>query len=104
MVYAERSSVRHGYTASEETMAATAQPRSLRRGAPAKSAARVQAGPRPDISDQQTTALRVMVGLFVAVPLLALVAAIPLAWGWGLGWHDIVLAIAFYYVSGLGIS
>jgi hypothetical protein len=41
------------------------------------------------------------VGVFVAVPLLALIAAVPLAWGWGLGWHDVALAIAFYYISGL---
>jgi stearoyl-CoA desaturase (Delta-9 desaturase) len=47
---------------------------------------------------------RLLVGLFVAIPMLALIAAIPLAWGWGLGWRDIVLAVAFYYVSGLGIS
>ena len=47
---------------------------------------------------------RVLVGVFVAVPLIALIAAVPLAWGWGLGWHDIVLAIAFYYVTGLGVS
>jgi stearoyl-CoA desaturase (Delta-9 desaturase) len=85
-------------------MAATAQPGSLRRGAPAEPAGRPKAGPRPDISAKQSTGQRIMVGLFVAVPLLALIAAIPLAWGWGLGWHDVVIAIGFYYVSGLGIS
>jgi stearoyl-CoA desaturase (Delta-9 desaturase) len=47
---------------------------------------------------------RVLVALFVVVPMLALIAAIPLAWGWGLGWHDIVIAVVFYLVSGLGIS
>ena len=36
--------------------------------------------------------------------MLALIAAIPLAWGWGLGWHDIVIAVVFYLISGLGIS
>ena len=85
-------------------MAATAQPGALRRGGPKEPAGQPLAGPRPDISDQQTTAQRILVGTFVAVPLLALIAAIPLAWGWGLGWHDIVIAVAFYYVSGLGIS
>jgi stearoyl-CoA desaturase (Delta-9 desaturase) len=47
---------------------------------------------------------KALVGIFVAVPMLALLAAIPLAWGWGLGWHDVILAVAFYYISGLGIS
>ena len=47
---------------------------------------------------------RFLVGLFVVVPLLAVAAAIPLAWGWGLGWHDVVIAAVFYVISGLGIS
>jgi stearoyl-CoA desaturase (delta-9 desaturase) len=61
---------------------------------------------RPDIADEQSTlAQRILVGVFVAVPTLALVAAIPLAWGWGfLGWHDIVIAAVFYWVSGLGVT
>ena len=35
---------------------------------------------------------------------MALLAAIPLLWGWGLGWHDVVIALVFYWVSGLGIT
>ena len=38
------------------------------------------------------------------MPLLAVLAAIPLAWGWGLGWHDIVIAFVFYVVTGMGIT
>jgi stearoyl-CoA desaturase (delta-9 desaturase) len=48
---------------------------------------------------------RVLVGVFVAVPLLAVLAAIPLLWSVGfLGWHDVVIALVFYWVSGLGIT
>src|SRR6516225_2859552 len=61
--------------------------------------------PRPDIEDEPTSsAQRFLVGLFVAVPLVALIAAIPLLWGWGLGWHDVVIALVFNWVSGLGIT
>ncbi len=31
--------------------------------------------------------------LFIAVPFLALLAAVPVAWGWGLGWRDLALAV-----------
>jgi stearoyl-CoA desaturase (delta-9 desaturase) len=61
---------------------------------------------RSDFAEEPATvAQRVLVGIFVAVPLLALIAAIPLAWGWGfLGWHDVVIALVFYYLTGLGIT
>ena len=59
---------------------------------------------RPDLDAQGGAGHRTLVGIFVAVPLLALLAAVPIAWGWGLGWHDILIAFVFYMVSGLGIS
>jgi len=60
---------------------------------------------RPDVEDEPNSAAqRFLVALFVAIPLAALVAAIPLLWGWGLGWHDVVIALVFYWVSGLGIT
>lgn len=42
--------------------------------------------------------------IFVIVPFLALVAAIPVAWGWGIGWTDVALSVAFYVVSAMGIT
>jgi stearoyl-CoA desaturase (delta-9 desaturase) len=45
-----------------------------------------------------------LVVAFMILPLLALAAAVPLAWGWGLSWLDIGLAGAFYVVSGLGVT
>jgi stearoyl-CoA desaturase (Delta-9 desaturase) len=74
--------------------------------APAAPAAAMVGGPaRPDVEQEQTSLTgQILVGVFVGVPMLALLAAAPLAWGWGLGWHDIVIAVVFYAVSGLGIS
>jgi len=47
---------------------------------------------------------RIITAVFVGVPMLALVAAIPFFWGWGLGWHDVVIAAVFYWITGLGIT
>jgi stearoyl-CoA desaturase (delta-9 desaturase) len=73
------------------------------------SASETNVVPRRDpLSDFQAktrgTAEKVLIAVMVAVPMLALIAAIPLAWGWGLGWHDVIIAVVFYYVSGLGIA
>ncbi|HEY6789427.1 MAG TPA: acyl-CoA desaturase, partial [Trebonia sp.] len=61
----------------------------------------------PDDFDPEpkgTGARRILIAIFVGVPFLALLAAVPLAWGWGLGWHDIVIGGVFYVVSGLGVT
>ncbi|SDP38921.1 Delta-9 acyl-phospholipid desaturase [Pedococcus dokdonensis] len=47
---------------------------------------------------------QVALALFIGVPFLALLAAIPVAWGWGLGWHDIVIAVVMYAIAGHGIT
>jgi stearoyl-CoA desaturase (delta-9 desaturase) len=48
---------------------------------------------------------RALVVVFVVVPFLAVLAAVPLAWaaGW-LGWTDVVLFAVLYVVTGLGIT
>jgi stearoyl-CoA desaturase (delta-9 desaturase) len=59
----------------------------------------------PEIEEKpMTRAQQITTGVFVFTPMLALLAAIPFAWGWGLNWHDIVIGAAFYWVSGLGIT
>jgi hypothetical protein len=40
-----------------------------------------------------------LVTLFIALPTLALIAAVPFTWGWGLTWIDIGLAVFFIYCA-----
>src|SRR5665213_2589292 len=49
---------------------------------------------RPAVGGDRKTGLeQFALGFFVVVPFLGLLAAIPVFWGWGLGWHDIVLSL-----------
>jgi stearoyl-CoA desaturase (delta-9 desaturase) len=41
---------------------------------------------------------------FVVVPFIALVAAVPVMWGWGLSWLDVGLFVAFYVPTLLGVT
>jgi stearoyl-CoA desaturase (delta-9 desaturase) len=47
---------------------------------------------------------QVALALFIAVPFVALVAAVPVAWGGFLGWHDVVIALIAYAITGHGIT
>lgn len=42
--------------------------------------------------------------LFVFGPFVALLAAVPMAWGWGLSWRDLAIGAVFYAVSCLGVT
>jgi stearoyl-CoA desaturase (Delta-9 desaturase) len=41
---------------------------------------------------------------FIAVPFVAILLAIPVAWGGWLGWSDILVAVLMYAISGHGIT
>jgi stearoyl-CoA desaturase (Delta-9 desaturase) len=60
--------------------------------------------PKPMLADKKAIWEQLALYFFVIVPFVALVAAVPVAWGWGLGWHDVVLAVIFYVVTGLGVT
>ena len=61
-------------------------------------------GPKPVIEGTKQPGEQFTLYAFVIVPFLAFLAAVPVAWGWGLGWTDVILFICFYYVSGLGVT
>ena len=59
---------------------------------------------KPMIAGHKSPVEQVLLYVFVVVPFLALLAAVPYAWGWGIGWTDVAIAVAFYAVSGMGIT
>ncbi|HEY3905343.1 MAG TPA: fatty acid desaturase [Streptosporangiaceae bacterium] len=62
-------------------------------------------GPLPETEPTNGNLHRAAVAIFTGVPMLALLAAIPVAWIWGLlDWQTVLVGIAFYLVSGLGIA
>ncbi len=71
---------------------------------PARESGAAPAGGKPILDGRRGLAPQIAVYVFVILPLIALLAAVPFAWGWGLGWTDVTLALAFYVISGLGIT
>jgi stearoyl-CoA desaturase (delta-9 desaturase) len=73
----------------------------------------VDAAPIPDPASQvlgtlggdvQSQAERIALGVFIVLPFLAIVAAVPIAWGGWLGWRDVVIAVVMYAITGHGIT
>jgi stearoyl-CoA desaturase (Delta-9 desaturase) len=60
--------------------------------------------PEPMILGARGTGNEIVVKVFVVVPFLALLAAVPLAWGWGLSVLDASLAAGFYLLTLTGIT
>jgi stearoyl-CoA desaturase (Delta-9 desaturase) len=71
---------------------------------PAPSPAAPDAGPKPLTTGKQSTGIIIALWAFVVIPFVALVAAVPIAWGWGMSWLDITMFVFFYVVGGIGIG
>ncbi len=54
--------------------------------------------------DEQSLTEQIALGVFIAVPFLALIAAVPVAWGGWLGWTDLLIMGAMYWFTGHGIT
>ncbi|GLZ76598.1 stearoyl-CoA desaturase [Actinorhabdospora filicis] len=60
--------------------------------------------PKPLTSGKQGKGILIGLWAFVVLPFIALVAAVPFAWGWGLSWIDIAIAFVMYCISGFGVT
>lgn len=54
--------------------------------------------------DKKGSIEQITLGLFIGVPFIALLAAIPFAWGWGMSWLDLGLMVGMYYLGCHGIT
>ncbi|MGH8795342.1 MAG: acyl-CoA desaturase [Stackebrandtia sp.] len=72
---------------------------------PAAPAAAPEHAPKPVHTSPRGDGHQFLIYLFLLGPMLALAAAIPLAWGAGfLSWTDVLLAVGFYYLTGHGVT
>jgi stearoyl-CoA desaturase (delta-9 desaturase) len=60
--------------------------------------------PKPLISHRRGTGEMIVLKTFLLVPFVALLVAVPLVWGWGMSWIDLILAAAFYTFATLGVT
>ena len=61
-------------------------------------------GPKPLTEGKQSAGILVALWSFVVIPFIALIAAVPVAWGGWLSWTDVAIAAVWYLFSGLGIT
>ena len=57
-----------------------------------------------EIVQLNSLGMRITIAVFVIVPLIAVLLAIPVAWGGWLSWVDIALVAVFWTITALGIT
>jgi len=53
---------------------------------------------------KQSTGTLIGLWFIVVGPFLALIAAIPMVWGWGVTWVDLAIAVVLYNIAGFGVT
>ncbi|MGN6607420.1 MAG: acyl-CoA desaturase [Jatrophihabitans sp.] len=65
---------------------------------------RPAAGTKPVFEGRKRPGEQLMLYTFVIVPFLAIIAAVPVAWGWGMSWLDVALLVVFYFLGVGGVT
>lgn len=65
----------------------------------------VKFGPKPVLQEPRGAGHQSLVYIFLLAPMVALAAAVPVAWTYGfLSWTDVGLAFAMFYLTGHGVT
>ena len=62
------------------------------------------AGPAALTEGRQPRGALIALWLLVVGPFLALLGSVPVAWGWGLSWRDVGIALVAYVITGFGVT
>ena len=54
--------------------------------------------------DTQSSLEQITLAVFIAVPFLAILAAVPIAWGGWLGWTDVAIVAVMYFLTCAGVT
>ncbi|GGV42007.1 stearoyl-CoA 9-desaturase [Streptomyces longisporoflavus] len=54
--------------------------------------------------ERMGTGDRIVVGVFVGIPFVAVIASVVVLWGWGVTWHDLVIGAVMYAIAVHGIT
>jgi len=60
--------------------------------------------PKPLTVGKQSAGILIALWAFVVIPFLALVVAVPVAWGGWLSWLDVAIGTVCYLVAGVGVT
>jgi stearoyl-CoA desaturase (delta-9 desaturase) len=60
--------------------------------------------PRDEIPQRKSLSVRLMTLVVIVAPLLGVISAPLLVWGWGFGWTDLGLLLGMYVLTALGIT
>jgi stearoyl-CoA desaturase (delta-9 desaturase) len=61
-------------------------------------------GAKPLTEGKQPLGILIGLWAFVVVPFVALIVAVPIAWGGWLHWTDVVIGVILYFTAGFGVT
>ena len=60
--------------------------------------------PKPELGEDKAWWEQAALYAFVVVPFVAFLAVVPVVWGWGMSWTDVILSVGWYFGTLVGVT